>query len=71
MKFSDLTPKAQIKIKSNFWAAKEVIFDYEFHKSIVKVTAIFHRYGEEIVVEMKFNKSGSLLKEAIESRRFL
>ena len=71
MKFSDLTPKAQAKIKSNFWAAKEVIFDYEFHKSIVKVTAIFVRYGEEIIIEFTFNKSGALLNETIESRRFL
>lgn len=71
MKFADLTPAAQIKVKSNFLAAREILTDYVFHKSVVKVTAIFIRYGEEIVYEMTFNKSGSLLKEVIESRRFL
>lgn len=71
MKFSDLTLAAQAKVKSNFWAAKEVLTDYVFHKSVVKITAIFVRYGEEIIIEFTFNKSGALLNETIESRRFL
>lgn len=71
MKFEDLTPAAQAKAKSNFWAAKEVLFDYEICKSIVKITAIFVHTGEEIIIEFTFNKSGRLLKEVIESRRFL
>lgn len=71
MRFLDLTPKAQAKAKSSFLAAKEVLTDYEICKSIVKVTAVFIRHGEEIVYEMTFNKSGHLLKEVIESRRFV
>ena len=71
MRFADLTPAAQAKARANFLAAKEVLTDYEICKSIVKVTAIFVRMCEEIVYEMTFNKSGSLLKEVIESRRYI
>lgn len=71
MRFADLTPTAQAKAKSNFLAAKEVLTDYEIRKSIVKVTAIFVRMGEEIVYEMTFSKSGILLKEVIESKRYI
>lgn len=71
MRFADLTPKAQVKAKSNFLAAKEVLTDYEICKSIVKVTAIYVRMGEEVVYEMTFSKSGKLLKEVIESRRYI
>jgi hypothetical protein len=71
LRFKDLSKKAQMKAESNYYAAKQIIKDYELHKTIVKVTAIFVQKGEEKVYEFSFNKSGKLLTEKLISRRFI
>jgi len=76
LRFKDLSKKAQMKAKSNFYTAKEIIEDYELLKTKVKVTATYHvktlgGYNEELVYEYVFDKQGTLLKSKLESRRYL
>lgn len=71
MKFQDLSEKAQMKAKSNYHAAEEVITDYELLKSVVKVTAVFVSKSKIAEHEFTFTKSGRLIKEELLNETWL